>query len=79
MGVRTKTTVQLRSEAHCTRHSLANEVEVPFESLDLTVRSVGATTIEDLQRIAADVARYCPLSKLFANAGTSLNMTWEKV
>ncbi|MEO0999152.1 MAG: OsmC family protein [Pseudomonadota bacterium] len=58
--------------------TLAEEVEVPFVSLKLTVTSDGPASAEELQRVAAEVAKYCPLSKLFRAAGTDVEEIWQK-
>jgi len=59
--------------------TLEEEIEVPFEALELTVASDGSASDEDLQTVAAEVAKFCPLSKLFENAGTKLTVNWTKV
>ena len=58
--------------------TLAEEIEVPFTSLNLTVEADGPASEDDLQRVAAEVAKYCPLSKLFRQAGTVINEVWRK-
>jgi putative redox protein len=58
--------------------TLEEEIEVPFQSIDLTVRADGAASDDELARVAAEVEKFCPLSKLFENAGTILNVTWQK-
>lgn len=56
--------------------TLAEEIEVPFQSIDLQVTSDGPATQADLDRVAADTAKYCALAKLFEAAGTKLNIAW---
>jgi len=58
--------------------TLEEEIEVPFEALKLTVVSDGSASDEDLQTVATEVAKFCPLSKLFENAGTKLTVDWSK-
>ncbi len=58
--------------------TLEEEIEVPFESVDLTVTSDGNASQEELENVANEVAKFCPLSKLFENAGTKLTVTWGK-
>lgn len=57
---------------------LAEEIEVPFESVELTVVSDGAASASELKSVASEVAKFCPLSKLFENAGTKLTVIWDK-
>ena len=57
--------------------TLEEEIEVPFEALTLKVVSDGAASDEELQAVAVEVAKFCPLSKLFENGGTALTVTWS--
>ena len=54
------------------------EIDVPFKSITLQVASSGAASEADLARLSEEVERFCPLSKLFRNAGTRLRVTWTK-
>ncbi len=58
--------------------TLEEEIEVPFQSITLTVVSLGSASEEQLQLVAIEVAKYCPLSKLFKNAGTKLEVNWSR-
>jgi len=58
--------------------TLAEEVEVPFEEIDLVVVSDGTATQDELNAVATEVAKYCPLAKLFRGAGTIINEDWRK-
>ncbi|QMU57335.1 MAG: OsmC family peroxiredoxin [Boseongicola sp.] len=58
--------------------TLQEEINVPFQSIDLKVISDGAVTQDDLYRVATETAKFCPVSKLFEAGGTQLNVTWEK-
>lgn len=58
--------------------TLAEEIDVPFEEIDLTVIADGNATYEELQELATEVAKYCPLAKLFRQAGTIINEDWQK-
>lgn len=57
--------------------TLSEEIDVPFEEIDLTVVSDGSATQVELNRVAEEVAKYCPLAKLFRNAGTVINEDWR--
>ncbi len=57
--------------------TLSDEIDVPFEQIDLTVVSDGTATQEQLNEVAAEVAKYCPLSKLFRQSGTVINGDWK--
>ena len=56
---------------------LTEEVDVPFPALRLSVTASGNITEEQLQEVAAEVAKHCPLSKLFRQAGTEVQERWQ--
>ena len=57
---------------------LMEEVEVPFKAIRLAVTTDGPATQEDIERVAEETAKYCPISKLYVNSGTKLEVTWTK-
>ncbi|MDJ0824276.1 MAG: OsmC family protein [Rhodobacter sp.] len=57
---------------------LMDEVDVPFTAITLTVTADGPASAGDLQRVAEETAKYCPISKLFEAAGTDLTIEWRK-
>ena len=56
--------------------TLAEDIDVPFVAIEQSVVCSGKASPEDLELLATEVAKYCPLSKLFSQAGTKLNTTW---
>jgi len=58
--------------------TLQEEIDVPFEEIDMVVVSDGAATQAELDQVAAEVAKYCPLAKLFRGTGTIINEDWQK-
>ncbi len=58
--------------------TLEEEIAVPFTAIRQVVTADGPATQEDLQRVAAEVEEYCPLSKLFVGAGTEVTTVWKK-
>ena len=58
--------------------TLEEEIEVPFQSVTLDVLADGTASAEELQQVAAETAKYCPLSKLFENAGSTVTVNWSK-
>ncbi len=58
--------------------TLAEEIETPFVALNQRVTCTGSATKEELAQLGEDVAKYCPLSKLFINSGTQVTTTWAK-
>ena len=57
--------------------TLAEEVDIPFEAIELEVKCSGSATQAELDRVAAEVEKYCPLSKLFAQAGARVAVNWR--
>ena len=57
---------------------LMEEVDVPFKAIRLSVTSDGPMSDEDLQRVATETEKYCPIAKLFEHAGTDLSVIWQK-
>ncbi len=58
--------------------TLTEEIDVPFQRIELKVACDGPASQPEIDRVAADVAKYCPLSKLFRQAGTEIVETWVK-
>lgn len=58
--------------------TLEEEIDVPFEEIDMVVVSDGAATQAELDQVATEVAKYCPLAKLFRGTGTIINEDWQK-
>lgn len=56
--------------------TLTEEIDVPFERINLRIQTGSQTSDDDLNRLAAEVAKYCPLSKLFTQAGTIIEEEW---
>ena len=56
--------------------TLQEEVDVPFVHIDLTIKTSNPVSKDDLERLASDVSLYCPLSKLFRQAGTDIEESW---
>lgn len=70
--------IQLTCEFDRRGVTLQEEVDVPFVSIRQVVTCDGAATDAELQSVAAEVAKYCALSKLFEQSGTELETIWQK-
>lgn len=55
---------------------LEEEIDIPFKKVTLTVKTNPTVDKTERDRIAEDVAKYCPLSKLFQQAGTDIEAIW---
>lgn len=58
--------------------TLQEEIDVPFVKIKLTVKADGTATEAELARLAEEVSKYCPLSKLFKQAGTEIEESWVR-
>ncbi len=58
--------------------SLTEEIDVPFQRIEMTVAYDGPASEVDAARVATEVSKFCPLSKLFSQAGTELSQTWHR-
>jgi len=56
---------------------LSEEVDVPFVTIKLDIIADGPATEEQLALVAAEVSKFCPLSKLFRQAGTQIIENWR--
>jgi putative redox protein len=69
--------ISLRCEFDRRGVTLEEEIDLPFTRIDMTVDSDGSATQSQLDAVAAEVAKYCPLSKLYRQAGTMLTEQWR--
>ena len=58
--------------------TLSEEIDRPFEVIDLQVVSDGSASQSQLEQVANDVAKYCQLAKLFRQAGNEIKEEWKK-
>lgn len=56
--------------------TLLEEIDVPFERIFLKVETRAGVSKTDLKRLSDEVAKFCPLSKLFRQAGTVIEEEW---
>lgn len=57
---------------------LMEEVDVPFAAIRLTVTADGPATPAELEQVAQETEKYCPISKLYKRSGTRLTVNWRK-
>ena len=55
---------------------LAEEVDVPFQEVRQVITVTTDADEADVGKVAADLPKYCPVSKLFRQAGTSVTDEW---
>lgn len=57
--------------------TLAEEIDVPFKKIKMDVTCDGSANQADLDRLVVEVAKFCPLSKVFKQAGTVIEENWK--
>jgi len=57
---------------------LAEEVDVPFPKIVLNITADGSASEAELQSVSAELNKYCPISKVFKQAGTVIEEKWSK-
>ena len=57
--------------------TLQQEIDVPFMKIALSVKADGPATQSELNLVSAEVSKYCPLAKLFREAGTVIDENWH--
>ncbi len=55
---------------------LLEEIDLPFPKIHLKIESDGSASQPQIEAVAKEVSRYCPISKLFRAAGTNIEEEW---
>ena len=56
---------------------LSEEIEVPFQAITLNIKADGPATAAELEQVRNEVQKFCPLAKLFKNAGATIEENWQ--
>lgn len=56
--------------------TLKEEIDTPFTAIKMIVKADGNASQTDLERVATEVRKFCPVSKLFRGAGTRIDEEW---
>src|SRR6266436_6457363 len=56
---------------------LLEEIEVPFAKIRLLIDVTTDASEADLEKVKADLHRFCPVSKVIRNSGTELEEVWS--
>ena len=56
---------------------LMEEIEVPFYKIILTINVTTDASEEALEKVKADLHRYCPIAKVIRNSGTEIEEIWN--
>ena len=57
--------------------AMREEVEVPFPKATLNINVTSDANEETVEKVKADLARYCPVSKVIKNSGCDLVTVWN--
>lgn len=57
--------------------TLQEEIDVPFTRIELNVKTQHTLVDDDLTRLKQEIAKFCPLSKLFRQGGTIIEEHWQ--
>ena len=56
---------------------LQEEIEVPFPKIRLVINVTTDASEADMEKVKADLHRFCPVSKVVRNSGTQLEEVWN--
>jgi putative redox protein len=56
---------------------LLEEIEVPFPRIRLVINVTTDASEADVDKVKADLPRFCPISKVIRNSGTKLEEVWN--
>jgi len=56
---------------------LLEEIEVPFPKIRLVVDVTTDASEADIEKVKADLHRFCPISKVVRNSGTDIEEVWN--
>jgi putative redox protein len=56
---------------------LLEEIEVPFPKIRLVIDVTTNASDSEMQKVKADLRRFCPISKVIRNSGTDIEEVWN--
>jgi uncharacterized OsmC-like protein len=56
---------------------LLEEIEVPFPKIRLMINVATDANDADVEKVKADLHRFCPIAKVIRNSGTALEEVWN--
>jgi uncharacterized OsmC-like protein len=57
--------------------TLMEEIEVPFPKIKLVINVTTNASEADVEKVKADLHRFCPISKVVRNSGTEIEEVWN--
>src|SRR5205807_4832228 len=76
-GVEFKT-MSINAESTLDRRGtqLIEEIEVPFPKIRLVIDVATDASAADMEKVKADLHRFCPIAKVVRNSGTQIEEVW---
>ncbi len=56
---------------------LIEEIEVPFPKISLVINVATNASEADMEKVKADLHRFCPIAKVVRNSGTEIEEIWK--
>jgi putative redox protein len=56
---------------------LLEEIEVPFPTIRLVINVTTDASEADVEKVKADLHRFCPIAKVVRNSGTRIEEIWN--
>jgi len=55
---------------------MKEEVDLPFSEIRLTINIKSEASAEDIAKVSSDLGKYCPVAKMFRQAGCNVVEDW---
>ncbi len=59
--------------------TLAEKIDVPFKAIRLNIKYDGSASEGEIKKVAEEIAKFCPLSIMLKQAGTTIEENWQPV
>lgn len=56
---------------------LLEEIEIPFPRIRLVINLTTSASEDSIEKVKADLHRFCPVAKVIRNAGTQIEEVWN--
>lgn len=68
--------IDLESQYDRRGSQLMEEIDVPFPTIALSIELTTSADETAVEKVKADLRRFCPVAKVLRQAGTTINETW---
>ena len=69
-------TIDLEAQFDRRGTQLQEEIDVPFPTIELKIALTTDANDAAIERVKTDLPKFCPVSKVLRQAGTTINETW---